>query len=126
MRFARGIRWLGVLVFATCMQLHAAEQSTRASIASPGGVLSVVIGVDPDGRPQYTVARKGHLLIAESRLGFLPEESYLYRWLNADETLDFFGRLFNLDRETRKKRTDELIERFGLAHARKRQIREYS
>lgn len=62
----------------------------------------------------------------KARLGFLPEETYLYRWLNADETLDFFGRLFNLDRPTRKKRADELIERFGLAHARKRQIREYS
>jgi len=62
----------------------------------------------------------------KSRIGFLPEESYLYRWLNADETLDFFGRLFNLDRATRRKRADELIERFGLAHARKRQIREYS
>ena len=62
----------------------------------------------------------------KARLGFLPEESYLYRWLNADETLDFFGRLFNLDRATRKKRADELIERFGLVHARKRQIREYS
>ena len=71
------------------------------------------------GRPPSDVAMK-------SRLGFLPEESYLYRWLNADETLDFFGRLFNLDRATRKKRADELIERFGLAHARKRQIREYS
>ena len=63
---------------------------------------------------------------AKARLGFLPEESYLYRWLNADETLDFFGRLFNLDAETRRKRSDELITRFGLAHARKRQIREYS
>ena len=63
---------------------------------------------------------------AKSRVGFLPEESYLYRWLNADETLDFFGRLFNLDRETRRKRADELITRFGLAHARHRQIREYS
>src|ERR1043166_1012963 len=62
----------------------------------------------------------------KSRIGFLPEESYLYRWLNADETLDFFGRLFNLDRKTRKKRADELIERFGLVHARRRQIREYS
>jgi ABC-2 type transport system ATP-binding protein len=62
----------------------------------------------------------------KARLGFLPEESYLYRWLNADETLDFFGRLFNLDRETRKKRADELIERFGLVHARRRQLREYS
>ena len=63
---------------------------------------------------------------AKARVGFLPEESYLYRWLNADETLDFFGRLFNLDRETRKKRADELITRFGLAHARHRQLREYS
>ncbi len=71
------------------------------------------------GKPPTDVAVK-------SRLGFLPEESYLYRWLNADETLDFFGRLFNLDRATRKKRADELIERFGLGHARHRQIREYS
>ena len=62
----------------------------------------------------------------KARLGFLPEESYLYRWLNADETLDFFGRLFNLDRATRRKRADELIERFGLSHARKRPLREYS
>lgn len=71
------------------------------------------------GRPPTDVA-------AKSRLGFLPEESYLYRWLNADETLDFFGRLFNLDRQTRRKRADELITRFGLAHARHRQLREYS
>jgi ABC-2 type transport system ATP-binding protein len=71
------------------------------------------------GQPPSDVAVK-------ARLGFLPEESYLYRWLNADETLDFFGRLFNLDRETRRRRADELIERFGLGHARKRQLREYS
>jgi ABC-2 type transport system ATP-binding protein len=63
---------------------------------------------------------------AKARVGFLPEETYLYRWLNADETLDFFGRLFNLDRETRRRRADELIARFGLGHARHRQIREYS
>src|SRR5262245_48374213 len=62
----------------------------------------------------------------KARMGFLPEESYLYRWLNADETLDFFGRLFNLDRATRRKRADELIERFGLAQARRRPLREYS
>jgi ABC-2 type transport system ATP-binding protein len=71
------------------------------------------------GRPPDDVAVK-------ARLGFLPEESYLYRWLNADETLDFFGRLFNLDRETRRKRADELISKFGLAHARHRALREYS
>lgn len=62
----------------------------------------------------------------KARLGFLPEESYLYRWLTADETLDFFGRLFNLDRKTRRERADELIELFGMSHARKRPLREYS
>ncbi len=71
------------------------------------------------GRPPTDVAVK-------ARIGFLPEESYLYRWLTADETLDFFGRLFNLDRTTRKRRADELIEKFGLAQARRRQLREYS
>ncbi len=62
----------------------------------------------------------------KSRLGFLPEESYLYRVLNADETLDFFGRIFRLDRATRRRRIDELIEQFGLVQARRRPLREYS
>jgi ABC-2 type transport system ATP-binding protein len=63
---------------------------------------------------------------AKRRLGFLPEESHLYRWLDADETLDFFGRLSGLDRLTRRRRIDELIERFGLVKARRRKLREYS
>ena len=71
------------------------------------------------GRPPSDVA-------AKARIGFLPEESYLYRFLTADETLDFYGRLFNIDRATRRRRIDELLERFKMTHARKRQIREYS
>jgi ABC-2 type transport system ATP-binding protein len=71
------------------------------------------------GKPATDVAIK-------AKIGFLPEESYLYKFLNADETLDFFGRLFHLDRKTRKKRADELIEQFGLEHARKRRLNEYS
>ncbi|HLY73906.1 MAG TPA: ABC transporter ATP-binding protein [Planctomycetota bacterium] len=63
---------------------------------------------------------------AKKRLGFVPEESHLYRWLNADETLDFFGRLSGLDRATRRRRADELVERFGLVQARRRKLREYS
>ncbi len=31
------------------------------------------------------------------RIGYLPEESYLYRFLNAEETLDFYGRLFDFE-----------------------------
>ncbi len=60
------------------------------------------------------------------RIGFLPEESYLYKFLNADETLDFYGRLFNMDARTRRLRVNALIEMVGLGRARKRQLKEYS
>jgi ABC-2 type transport system ATP-binding protein len=60
------------------------------------------------------------------RLGYLPEESYLYRFLNAEETLDFYGRLFDMPAATRRKRAAELIDMVGLTGARRRQLREYS
>jgi ABC-2 type transport system ATP-binding protein len=60
------------------------------------------------------------------RIGYLPEESYLYRFLNADETLDFYGRLFNMPAADRASRADELIELVGLKAARRRQLKEYS
>jgi ABC-2 type transport system ATP-binding protein len=46
--------------------------------------------------------------------------------LNAEETLDFYGRLFDMPASTRKQRIDELIEMVGLNWARRRQLREYS
>src|SRR5919106_6682698 len=60
------------------------------------------------------------------RIGYLPEESYLYRFLNAEETLDFYGRLFDIPYVTLKQRIDELIKTVGLDRARKRQLKEYS
>jgi ABC-2 type transport system ATP-binding protein len=60
------------------------------------------------------------------RIGYLPEESYLYRFLNAEETLDFYGRLFNIDPDVRKKRAAELIEMVGLGADKKRILKEYS
>jgi ABC-2 type transport system ATP-binding protein len=60
------------------------------------------------------------------RIGYLPEESYLYRFLNAEETLDFYGRLFSLDPVQRRRRAQDLIERVGLKADRKRTLREYS
>jgi ABC-2 type transport system ATP-binding protein len=60
------------------------------------------------------------------RLGYLPEESYLYRFLNAEETLDFYGRLFDMPTALRKKRSAELIDLVGLNLAKRRQLKEYS
>jgi ABC-2 type transport system ATP-binding protein len=61
------------------------------------------------------------------RIGYLPEESYLYRFLNAYETLDFYGRLFDMPASVRKERSEKLLDLVKLApQARNRQLKEYS
>lgn len=60
------------------------------------------------------------------RIGYLPEESYLYKFLNAEETLDFYGRLFDMPTDTRRQRVQELITLVGLDWAKRRQLKEYS
>ena len=60
------------------------------------------------------------------RIGYLPEESYLYKFLNAEETLDFYGRLFNMSAAQRRSRTQQLIDLIDLNWAKRRQLKEYS
>jgi ABC-2 type transport system ATP-binding protein len=60
------------------------------------------------------------------RVGYLPEESYLYRFLNAEETLDFYARLFDMPASQRQERAQQLIEMVGLKRDRKRILKEYS
>ncbi len=62
----------------------------------------------------------------KKRIGYLPEESYFYPFLNARETLDYYARLFELDRRARERRIDELLDMVGLAAVQHRQIHEYS
>jgi ABC-2 type transport system ATP-binding protein len=78
---------------------------------------------------------KGHIEVfghsprhvaTKSRIGYLPEESYLYRYLDSDETLDFFGNLFDLPPAERKQRSEQLLEMVGLSKARRRQVGEFS
>ncbi|WP_165249696.1 ABC transporter ATP-binding protein [Paludisphaera soli] len=60
------------------------------------------------------------------RIGYLPEETYLYKFLNAEETLQFYGRLFKMPASERNKRVGQLIDMVGLSAAKHRQLREYS
>ena len=61
-----------------------------------------------------------------ARIGFLPEESYLYKYLTARETLDFYGRLFRLDRRVRKMRIDALLDMVGLKAVANRPVGTFS
>jgi len=78
---------------------------------------------------------KGHIEVfghsprhvaTKSRIGYLPEESYLYRYLDSHETLDFFGNLFRLPRSDRKDRAQQLLEMVGLSQTRMRAVGEFS
>src|SRR5215510_14751183 len=78
---------------------------------------------------------KGHIEVfgksprhvaTKARIGYLPEESYLYRYLDSDETLDFFGNLFQLPKGDRENRAEQLLEMVGLTGARTRAVGEYS
>ena len=71
------------------------------------------------GRPPEDVKVK-------QRIGYLPEESYLYRFLNSRETLGYYGTLFQIHRKERNKRTEELLEMVGLRSAARRPVGEYS
>src|SRR6184192_2912045 len=78
---------------------------------------------------------KGHIEVfghsprhvaTKARIGYLPEESYLYRYLNSRETLDFFGNLFELPKADRENRTEQLLEMVGLSQTRTRAVGEFS
>src|SRR5436190_7078316 len=62
----------------------------------------------------------------KSRIGYLPEESYLYRYLNSGETLDFFGSLFDLPNAERRRRSEQLLQMVGLNQVRRRMVGEFS
>jgi len=78
---------------------------------------------------------KGHIEVfgksprhvqTKARIGYLPEESYLYRYLNSRETLDFFGNLFQLSKGERDNRAEQLLEMVGLSQTRTRAVGEFS
>jgi ABC-2 type transport system ATP-binding protein len=78
---------------------------------------------------------KGHIEVfghsprhvkTKARIGYLPEESYLYRYLNSRETLDFFGNLFELPKNDRENRAEQLLEMVGLSKTQLRAVGEFS
>ncbi|MCP4194023.1 MAG: ABC transporter ATP-binding protein [Planctomycetaceae bacterium] len=80
----------------------------------------------PTSGEALVFGKKASDVSKNERIGYLPEESYLYKFLNAEETLDFYGRLFNMTPSERKQRVADLINMVGLDWAKRRQLKEYS
>ena len=80
----------------------------------------------PTGGRLTVFGRSPRAVETKREIGYLPEDSYLYKYLTAEETLDFFGSLFNLSKADRQNRIDQLLDMVGMAHARRRRVGEFS
>ena len=89
--------------------------------------VKLILGLLYPTRGDITVFGKSPRAVeTKQEIGYLPEESYLYPYLTARETLDFYGSLFHLSAPERKSRIDQLLEMVGLSHARDRKVGEFS
>ena len=90
-------------------------------------IIKIILGLLHKTRGRISVfGRSPSEVNIKKRIGFLPEESYLYRFLNPQETLDYYGKLFGLDHRTRRRRIGELLDMLGLTHVAHRPIGEFS
>lgn len=62
----------------------------------------------------------------QKRIGFMPENTYLYKYLTADEFLEFNGNFYNLERGYLEQRKVEVLEKVGLTWARHKRLNTYS
>ncbi len=89
--------------------------------------IKLILGLLNRTKGRLTVfGREPHDVAVKRFIGFLPEESYLYPYLNCVETLDYYGRLYGINRKVRKRRTDELLEMVGLTQVAHRHVGEFS
>ncbi len=65
-------------------------------------------------------------IAVRKRIGFMPENTYLYKYLTGDEFLDFNGSFYGLHGEALEKRKDIVLEKVGLTHARGKRLNAYS
>jgi len=64
--------------------------------------------------------------IARQRIGYLPEMTYYYKFLTAEELLRFYARIFGIPNLEAEKRIDQLLKLVDLEHTRRRLIKTYS
>jgi ABC-2 type transport system ATP-binding protein len=64
--------------------------------------------------------------IARQRIGYLPELTYYYKFLSAEELLRFYAKIFRIPSVETERRIERLLKLVELEHARKRPIKTYS
>lgn len=64
--------------------------------------------------------------VARQRIGYLPEQTYYYKFLTGRELLRFYSRIFGIPSSERERRIDAVLKLVDLEQASRRQIKTYS
>jgi ABC-2 type transport system ATP-binding protein len=89
--------------------------------------INVLLGfVPPKSGAAYLFGIDVRQPIARQRIGYLPEMTYYYKFLTAEELLRFYAKIFGLPRNEADKRIDQLLKLVELEQSRKRPIKNYS
>ena len=89
--------------------------------------MNVLLGfVNPTGGDAYVFGTSVRNPIARQRIGYLPEQTYYYKFLSAEEILRFYAKIFRIPRGQIEDRIDSVLRLVELDHARKRPIKTYS
>jgi ABC-2 type transport system ATP-binding protein len=89
--------------------------------------MNVLLGfVPPTSGAAYLFGIDVRQPIARQRIGYLPELTYYYKFLTAEELLRFYAKIFGIERGEADKRIDNLLKLVELESARKRPIKSYS
>jgi len=89
--------------------------------------MNVLLGfVNPTGGAAHIFGVNVRDPIARQRLGYLPELTYYYKFLTAEELLRFYARVFEMPRQQVEARIDQVLKLVELESSRKRLIKTYS
>ncbi|HOV21294.1 MAG TPA: ABC transporter ATP-binding protein [bacterium] len=108
------------------------EEGEIFGILGPNGsgkttCLKLLLGILFPTEGEISIMGKNQFDVeVKENIGFLPENPYYYDYLTGPELLYFYGRLFNMNKEEIKERTEYLISLVKLSEVKKLTLRHYS
>ncbi|MDP2090813.1 MAG: ABC transporter ATP-binding protein [Candidatus Gracilibacteria bacterium] len=82
--------------------------------------------IEPEKGEIFVFGEKGLTLESKKKVGFMPENTYLYKHLTGKEFLEFNGKFFGLEGSKLDKKVHELLKRVGLEKDGNKFLSEYS